>query len=330
MTISRALFGRSFLSPKLILERTPFGSLLSASKKKQFTPTLRQGAYQVLPPQPIPAHITRPPYAASRNESELRAYYSQPCVHAEVKNAQQIAAMRAAARVAADCLKRCMDATAEGATAEDIDRLGQEFIVSRGAYPAGVGFHGFPKAICISVNEVACHGIPDTRPFTRGDVVSYDCTVFHDGVFGDCAATAIVGEATEAVNTLVRVAKECADKAVAAVAPGVEFARLAEIVTSHAAAFGFGVVREFGGHFIGELMHMPPMVQFKHPSSTPGVMQAGQVFTIEPIICQGDPAIYTWDDGWTIATCDAGFCAQFEHTVLVTDTGCDVLTLPQG
>ncbi|GIX61249.1 methionine aminopeptidase 1a, putative [Babesia caballi] len=288
------------------------------------------GEYEVLPAHAIPRHIARPPYASARSDAELRAYYAQPCANAEVKSTRQIAAMRAAARVAANCLRHCMDATREGITAEDVDRIGHQFIVDSGAYPAGVGFHGFPKAICISVNEVACHGIPDTRPFKRGDVVSYDCTVFHDGVFGDCAGTAIVGEAPQDAATLVRAAKECVDKAVEAVAPGVEFAKLAELVTSHAASFGFAVVREFGGHFIGHLMHMPPMVQFRHPSSTPGTMQAGQVFTIEPIICQGDPEVYTWDDGWTIATCDGGLCAQFEHTVLVTDSGCEVLTVPSG
>lgn len=116
--------------------------------------------------------------------------------------------------------------------------------------------------------------------------------------------------------------------AIEAVAPGAAFSRLAEAVTSHAEKHGYGVIREFGGHFIGEMMHMPPMIQFLHPSSTPGLMKPGQIFTVEPIICQGDRSIYTWDDGWTIATCDSGFCAQFEHTVMVTPTGYEILTLP--
>ncbi|ORM39945.1 Methionine aminopeptidase 1 [Babesia sp. Xinjiang] len=330
MTFSRILRGQSFLSPKLILERTSLGSFFSPSKRQKFQPTLRYGEYEVLRAHNIPAHIKRPPYATARNDAELRAYYGRQCAYAEVKSTKQIKAMRVAGRIAANCLHKCMKSTKEGITAEDIDRIGHEYIISTGAYPAGVGFHGFPKAICISVNEVACHGIPDTRPFKHGDIVSYDCTVFYDGVFGDCAGTVLVGdtsESDESAITLVRVAKECVDEAISAVAPGVEFSRLAGIITQHAASFGYGVVREFGGHFIGELMHMPPMIQFQHPSSTQGTMEEGHVFTIEPIICEGDPEIYTWEDGWTIATCDGGRCAQFEHTVLVTSSGCEILTL---
>ncbi|KAK1445068.1 creatinase/methionine aminopeptidase superfamily protein [Babesia gibsoni] len=328
MTICRVLRTRSYLTPKLVLDRLSQAAGLSPGKKS-FTPTVKYGEYEILPPHKIPAHIVRPPYGNPRaSEAELREYYSKPCVDGEVKSTKQVRLMRQAGLIAANCLKTCMESTAVGVTAEDIDRIGHEFIVNSGAYPAGVNFHGFPKAICISVNEVACHGIPDTRPFKNGDVVSYDCTVFHQGVFGDCAGTVVVGRGTEESNLVVKVAKECMEKAVAEVAPGVAFSRLAEVVTSHARAHGFGVVREFGGHFIGDVMHMPPMIQFKHPSTTPGVMKAGQVFTIEPIICQGDADIYTWDDGWTIATCDSGLCAQFEHTVLVTPSGCDVLTLP--
>ncbi|GFE53459.1 hypothetical protein BaOVIS_008630 [Babesia ovis] len=308
----------------------PLGSYFARAKKLNATPTVQFGEYQVLPSHEIPSHITRPPYASLTDPSQLRAYYSRPCPHAEVKSNDQIRAMRDAAKIAADCLRCCMSATRENMTAEDIDRIGHEFIVSRGAYPAGVGFHGFPKAICISVNEVACHGIPNTRPFQPGDIVSYDCTVFYNNVFGDCAGTVIVGgesSTDEAGSTLVRVAKECVDRAIEAVAPGTEFATLADIVSQHASSFGFGVIREFGGHFIGDMMHMPPMIQFCQPSSTPGKMQPGQVFTIEPIICEGDPEIYTWEDGWTIATHDNGRCAQFEHTILVTDSGCEILTI---
>ncbi|KAK1933202.1 putative methionine aminopeptidase [Babesia divergens] len=322
MKLSLTLRNGSFLTPKLIIDRLKFRSDSLFGKKQQFKPTLRSGEYRVLPSHEIPAHIARPTYGNTRCEAELRAYYSRPCAEAEVKSAGQVRRMRRAAVIAANSLKRCIEATREGVTAEDIDRLGHEFIVQSGAYPAGVNFHGFPKAICISVNEVACHGIPDMRPFKEGDIVSYDCTVFHDG---DCAGTTIVGAGSEVAQHL-----ECLEKAISTVGPGVAFSRLAEVVTHHAESNGFGVIREFGGHFIGEMMHMPPMIQFKHPSSTPGAMKPGQVFTIEPIICQGKPDIYTWDDGWTIATCDSGLCAQFEHTVLVTLSGCEVLTLPSA
>ncbi|EDO08425.1 putative methionine aminopeptidase type I [Babesia bovis T2Bo] len=329
MVFYKSLYRCSVLSPKLILEKTPLGKYLSRSKKLGERQLLRYGEFQVLPSHHIPSHIALPPYASIRDPSELRAYYNKACTFAEVKSQSQIALMRAAAKIAAGCLKHCINITKEGVTAEDIDREGHEYIVSQGSYPAGVGFHGFPKAICISINEVACHGIPNTRPFQRGDIVSYDCTVFHGGVYGDCAGTIIVGDdsATDASGSLlVRIAKECVDKAIASVAPGVEFSKLAEIVTEHASKNSLGVIKEFGGHFIGDMMHMPPMVQFCHPSTTRGQMESGQIFTIEPIICEGNPEIYTWRDGWTIATCDGGRCAQFEHTVLVTDTGCEILT----
>ncbi|AFZ81611.1 methionine aminopeptidase, putative [Theileria equi strain WA] len=321
---------KSFLTPKIIIDKLTqkFDNLCPSKPNRTFKPTLKYGSYGVLSHSQIPDHINKPPYGRLSNTSELYKYYSRETPFAEVKTEQQISLMKKAAKLAAKCLKLCIESTKIGVTGEDIDRIGHDFIVENGAYPAGVNFHGFPKAICISVNEVACHGIPNLRPFSSGDIVSYDCTVYLNGVFGDCAGTTIVGDVSDEIRKLVRVSKECLDIAIENVRPGIEFSRLAKVVTAHAEKHGFSVLREFGGHFIGEMMHMHPMIGFCYPSSTPGCMVPGQTFTIEPILCQGSNSIYTWDDGWTIATVDNGFCSQFEHTVLVTDSGCDIITIP--
>lgn len=320
----------SFLTPKIIIDKVSRSlDVLNPSKPKRlFPPTLKYGSYGVLSHQPIPNHIDKPPYGILSDDNALYKYYSRETPYAEIKTEQQICLMKKAANLAARCLKQCMESTKIGVTGEYIDKIGHNFIVENGAYPAGVKFHGFPKAICISVNEVACHGIPDLRPFSNGDVISYDCTVYLNGVFGDCAGTILVGDVSDEIRKLVNVSKECLDIAIECVRPGVPFSKLAEVVTAHAERNNFSVIREFGGHFIGEMMHMQPMIGFHHPSSTPGHMLPGQIFTIEPILCQGTNSIYTWEDGWTIATRDNGFCSQFEHTVLVTDSGCEVITVP--
>ncbi|BAM41777.1 methionine aminopeptidase [Theileria orientalis strain Shintoku] len=324
----KGIYKKSYLTPKLVIEKLCPTITVSNSVKTQnkFNPTLKYGEYPVLSHQPIPSHIVRPPYAQNLSKKDLDRYYSANLPFFEVKNLDQIAKMRAAAKIAARCLQVCKEYTQKGVTADSVDRKAHDFIVDSGAYPSGVNFHGFPRAICISVNEVACHGIPNTRPFQDGDIVSYDCTIFYDGVFGDCAGTFIVGNVPDVINKLVSVSRDCVHIAVDHLKPGYQFSKLAELVTNYANRHGFSVIKDFGGHFIGERLHMPPMIQFHHPSSTPGVAEEGHVFTIEPIICQGDNAVYTWDDGWTIATVDNGFCSQFEHTVLVTADGCEVLT----
>uniref|UniRef100_A0A3B0NI04 Methionine aminopeptidase n=1 Tax=Theileria annulata TaxID=5874 RepID=A0A3B0NI04_THEAN len=327
---TKNLMKNSVLTPKLVLEKisTNLGNKNGLKSGENFKQTVRYGEYPVLSHDPIPKHIVRPFYAQNRTEDELKRYYTQKLPFAEVKTDEQISKMRSAAKIAAKCLKLCLDSTEKGVTADFIDRKGQDFIVNSGAYPSGVNFHGYPRALCISVNEVACHGIPSMRPFHESDVVSYDCTVFYDGVFGDCAGTCILGEAPEEAKKLVSVSRECCYIAIESLKPGVKFSKMAELVTKHAEKNGFSVIREFGGHFIGHMLHMPPMIQFSNPSSTPGVAEEGHIFTIEPIVCQGDNSIYTWEDGWTIATADNGLCSQFEHTVLVTKDGCEILTLP--
>eukprot|EP00375_Theileria_parva_P001731 XP_764406.1 methionine aminopeptidase, type I [Theileria parva strain Muguga] len=280
--ISKYFMKNSFLTPKLVLEKIcpNLANKNGLKSQKNFKQTVRYGEYPVLSHDPIPSHIPRPYYAQNRTEDELKIYYNQKLPFAEVKNEEQISKMRAAAKIAAKCLKLCLDSTEKGVTADFVDRKAQDFIVSSGAYPSGVNFHGYPRAICVSVNEVACHGIPNMRPFHESDVVSYDCTVFYDGFFGDCAATCIVGEAPEEIKKLVLVSKECCYVAIDSLKPGVKFSKLAKLVSNHAEKNGFSVIKEFGGHFIGHVLHMPPMMQFSHPSSTPGVAEEGHVFTI--------------------------------------------------
>ncbi|KAK2196395.1 bifunctional Peptidase M24 [Babesia duncani] len=332
------------MTPKLIIDK--FESISNFIKESTssggFEATLKYGEYKVSAAQPIPKHIVKPPYASLSDGFKLQEYYSRDVVFAEIKSPKQIKQMKRAGRLAADCLKLCMESTCAGITTEEIDRIGHEFIVKSGAYPAGVNFHGFPKAICISVNEVACHGIPDNRPLQDGDIVSYDCTLYIDGVFGDCAGTVCVGNVDSQVKKLVDVSRECLDKAIGIIKPAVKFSKLADVVTEHANANNFGVVKEFGGHFIGEMMHMPPMISFssRYKCNSWAYGSWANIYNwyvccsddsfIEPIISQGNPAVYTWPDGWTIVTRDNGRCSQFEHTVLVTLDGCEILTLPSS
>eukprot|EP00922_Rhytidocystis_sp_ex-Travisia-forbesii_P002741 GHVS01004048.1.p1 GENE.GHVS01004048.1~~GHVS01004048.1.p1 ORF type:complete len:254 (-),score=47.64 GHVS01004048.1:96-857(-) len=248
-----------------------------------------------------------------------------------------------AARLARSALSVAMDACVVGGTNEQVDQLVHAHIVRAGAYPAAVNFHGFPKSLCASPNNVACHGIPDARCIEEGDLVSYDCTVYVHGVFGDCCGTVVVGQSAHA--GLSACAHACTMAAVAAVGPGERLSAVGEAIHEVLGMYGgrYTLVKDFSGHFIGRQMHMAPLVPHVRtavrtaarkgvrtcvrPSAHDIVLQEGDVFTIEPIICEGSGALSTWPDGWTVVTTDGGWCAQWEHTVLINAHGAEVLTL---
>ncbi|CBZ53063.1 putative methionine aminopeptidase [Neospora caninum Liverpool] len=285
----------------------------------------REGEYAVLPAHPIPASIPRPPYASSSRGQTDRGFHTSDAP-GEIQTPEALEKIRAAAAVAANALKLGLDAAREGVTTEDLDKIVHEYIVSVGAYPAAVNFHNFPKAVCASVNEAVCHGIPDLRPLQDGDIVTLDCTAYVDGFFGDCAGTAMVGNVSEAHRNLVETSKECLDAAVKLLHPGLPIREVGRCVAELAQKRGFSVVREFCGHFIGRKMHLPPLISHVYPNDTQGVFRVGQTFTIEPILCEGAPDLFTWKDGWTIVTQDGGRAAQFEHTILMTPEGAELLT----
>jgi methionyl aminopeptidase len=277
---------------------------------------LRAGA--VSPERPVPDTIARPDYAATGRPVRT--------TESAVKSADVIARLRVAGQLAREVLQETGAAVAPGVTTDELDRVCHEAHITRGVYPSPLRYKGFPKSVCTSVNEVICHGIPDDRPLADGDIVNLDVTVFVDGVHGDTNATFCVGDVDPESRRLVKVTEECLEQGIGAVAPGVPISDIGRAIETHAHAAGFHVVRAFVGHGIGEVFHGPPQVPHYYERSLTTLLEPGMVFTIEPMITMGSIQPVIWPDGWTAVTSDGSRTAQFEHTVLVTDDGVDVLT----
>lgn len=242
--------------------------------------------------------------------------------------AVRTARIRRACLAAADVLQEGARLVRPGVTTDAIDAAVHEAYIARGGYPSTLNYHGYPKSLCTSVNEVILHGIPDSRALEDGDIVNLDVTIYLEGVHGDCSATYLVGDVDEASQRLVRVTRECLELGIAAVKPGRRVSEIGRAIEQHASAAGFGVVRAFCGHGIGEDFHMEPQVLHYHEPSARAVIEEGMVFTVEPMLTMGRPDHVVWPDGWTAATADGERAAQFEHTILVTRDGAEILTLP--
>ncbi len=268
----------------------------------------------------VPPHIERPEYV----DRPAPAPYDGP----EVKDADTIARMRVAGRIAAQALQHVGAHVAPGITTDELDRIGHEFLVARDAYPSTLGYRGFPKSLCTSVNEVVCHGIPDSRPVRDGDIVNVDITAYVGGVHGDTNATFLAGDVDEQSRALVERTEESLRRAIKAVRPGRQINVIGRVIESYAKRFGYGVVRDFTGHGIGTAFHSGLIVP--HYDAAPDhddLIVPGMTFTIEPMLTLGTDRCAQWDDGWTVVTADASRSAQFEHTLLVTETGAEILTL---
>lgn len=271
------------------------------------------------PMRPVPPEIPRPDYAASGEPQGSRG-------GSLIKTPEQIERMRRAGKAAAEVLALCGENVRPGITTDELDVIAHDAYIARGGYPSTLNYHGYPKSICTSVNEVICHGIPDSRTLEDGDIVNCDITIFLDGVHGDCSATYLVGDVDAESRRLVQVTSECLDLGIAAVTPGRPINDIGLAIQRHAEAAGFGVVRAFVGHGIGEVFHMEPSVPHYYEEHVDRVMTPGMTFTIEPMITIGDHRHDTWRDGWTAVTRDRRRTAQFEHTILVTDHGAEILT----
>jgi methionyl aminopeptidase len=236
--------------------------------------------------------------------------------------------MRVAGRIAAQAMGAVAEHIAPGVTTDALDRVGHEFLCDHGAYPSTLGYRGFPKSLCTSVNEVICHGIPDSTVLHDGDIVNIDITAFIGGVHGDTDATYYVGDVDEASRALVERTREAMQRAIKAVRPGRPVSVIGRVIESYARRFGYGVVRDFTGHGIGSAFHSGLVIPHYDDESFDTVMEPGMTFTIEPMLNLGTDAWEMWDDGWTVVTRDGNRSAQFEHTLLVTDAGAEILTLP--
>ncbi len=275
---------------------------------------------RVTPMRTVPAHIERPPYADTGKVVRIAG--------TGVQTPDTIERMRTAGRIAADVLQLVGEAVRPGITTEELDVIAHEACIERGAYPSPLNYHGYPKAICTSVNEVICHGIPDDRALVDGDLVNLDVTAFIGGVHGDTNATYFVGAVDEETRKLVEVTRECLDLAIAEVAPGRPLNVIGRAIQDHAEAHGYGVVRSFIGHGIGEQFHTDLQILHYFDPRLTRPIEEGMTFTIEPMITIGDWQHRMWDDGWTAVTSDYKRTAQFEHTLVVTSDGAEILTLP--
>ena len=243
-----------------------------------------------------------------------------------IKSPDVIERMRRAGSVAAEILRLAGEAVRPGITTDEIDAYVHDLYVERGAYPSPLNYHGYPKSLCTSVNEVICHGIPDSRVLVNGDIVNLDVTAYIEGVHGDTNATFYVGDVDPVSRRLTEVTEECMWHGIEAVVPGRPLSDIGKAIEQHAKQHHYGVVRAFIGHGIGEQFHTDVQVFHYFEPRANMVMRPGMTFTIEPMITLGTWQHRMWDDGWTAVTTDGKRTAQYEHTVLVTDTGVDVLT----
>jgi len=278
-------------------------------------------------PRPVPASIPRPEYVGRPGPREYTGNDIYP--------PEKIELIRESGRIAARAIEAVGAAIRPGITTDELDVIAHDFIVSQDAYPSTIGYRGYPSSVCTSVNEVICHGIPDDTVLEDGDIINLDITAFKNGVHGDLNRTFIVGQAAPDVAALVERTEEALRRGIKAVAPGRQINVIGRAIESYAKRFGYGVIRDYTGHGVGEVFHSGLVIP--HYDAAPAfdqLMEVGMVFTIEPMLTLGTPehpgtiAWDQWDDDWTVTTKDKSWTAQFEHTLVVTERGADILTLP--
>nr|WP_184576179.1 type I methionyl aminopeptidase [Lipingzhangella halophila] len=275
---------------------------------------------RISPPRSVPSHITRPEYVGKKHPVEG--------VSGDLQSPETIEAMRAAGQIAAQALREVGRHVEPGVTTDELDRVGHEFLCDHGAYPSTLGYKGYPKSLCSSLNEVICHGIPDDTVVSDGDILNIDITAYIHGVHGDTNMTFLAGDAEEESRLLVERTHEAMMRAIKACRPGRQINVIGRVIESYAKRFGYGVVRDFTGHGVGPEFHSGLAVPHYDDPRATTIMQPGMTFTIEPMITLGTVDYDVWDDGWTAVTADRKRTAQFEHTLVITDDSAEILTLP--
>ena len=275
---------------------------------------------RISPKRAVPEHIERPEYLFHSGPEVVTA--------SDVKDAQTVERIRESARIAAQALEVVGQAVKPGVTTDELDRIGHEFLIAHDAYPSCLGYMGFKKSLCTSVNEVICHGIPDDHVLQDGDIVNVDITAFKNGVHGDTCAMFEVGNVDEESHLLIERTKNAMMRGIKAIKPGREINVIGRVIEAYAKRFHYGVVRDYTGHGVGEAFHSGLIVP--HYDAAPAyhtVIEEGMVFTVEPMLTLGTVEWEQWDDEWTVVTADRSRTAQFEHTIVVTADGAEILTL---
>jgi len=272
------------------------------------------------PRRSVPASIARPEYVDRPAPA--------PFEGSDVQSAETIEAMRIAGRIAADALVEIGRNVRPGVSTDELDRIGHEFLIDHGAYPSTLGYRGYPKSLCSSLNEVICHGIPDSTELVDGDICNIDITAFIGGVHGDTNATFLAGDVREEARLLVERTHEATMRAIRAVRPGRPLSVVGRVIESYAKRFDYGVVRDFTGHGISTSFHSGLIVPHYDDPRIDVELREGMTFTIEPMLTLGTYQHEMWDDGWTAVTRDRRWTAQFEHTIVVTSDGAEILTSP--
>ncbi len=276
---------------------------------------------RVTPMRPVPSRIPRPEYVGRPGPA--------PFTRGDVYTPDEVELIRESGRIAAKAIALVGENVRPGVTTEELDAIGHEFLLDHDAYPSTLGYRGFTKSICSSVNEVVCHGIPDDTVIDEGDIVNIDITAYKNGFHGDSNQTFIAGMASDEVTQLVDRTREALNRGIKAVAPGRQVNVIGRAIESYAKRFGYGVVRDFTGHGVGAAFHTGLIIP--HYDAAPAyddVMEPGMVFTIEPMLTLGTHEWEMWADDWTVVTRDRSITAQFEHTLVVTERGAEILTLP--
>ena len=270
------------------------------------------------PERQVPTSIARPPYVGKSAPDKFSGSH--------IVDSETIEKMRIAGRLAALAMAEVAKAIEPGITTDALDKIGHEFLLDHGAYPSTLGYRGYPKSLCTSLNEVICHGIPDSTRLEDGDIINIDITAYIHGVHGDTDATYPVGQIEPEAQLLIDRTKTALDRAIAAVAPGREINVIGRVIESYAARFGYGVVRDFTGHGIHSAFHSGLIIPHYDSPHHRDIMEIGMTFTIEPMLTLGSIDYEIWSDGWTVVTKDRSLTAQFEHTLVVTESGAEILT----